>query len=79
MKDKLIKTIEFSQEINGFIITLHDGRIVQTYFVEEPLGSGIIYPILDRVNDYGLSVSKEEEIYILKFIVNNQQSIKEIL
>lgn len=62
---KQIKSVEYNDDLYGFVVELNDGRIVQVQYRKESnrldADYGLHFPHIDRENDYGLNLSESEE------------------
>ena len=77
--------VEYNDDLNGFVVELKDGRIVQVQFEKESnrldADFGTYFAVIDRENDYGLDLSDEEEELFYDWLRNNeviQAKIKEL-
>lgn len=80
-----VSEVEYNDDLNGFVVELKDGRIVQVQFERETnrlhADHGTYFAVIDRENDYGLDLSDEEEELFYEWMSNNkdiQDKIKEL-
>lgn len=80
-----VSEVEYNDDLNGFVVELKDGRIVQVQFEKESnrldADFGTYFAVIDRENDYGLDLSDEEEQLFYDWLRNNeviQDKIKEL-
>ena len=80
-----VSEVEYNDGLNGYIVELKDGRIVQVQFEKETnrldADFGTYFAVIDRENDYGLDLSDEEEGLFYDWLRNNeviQDKIKEL-
>jgi hypothetical protein len=75
IKDK-IKNVKWHDELDGWIITLTDNRVIQIQYkkVENKLDADYnrFWPKIDKENEYGLSITEEEEKEINEYIFTNK-------
>lgn len=71
-----VTTIEYNDDLEGFIVELKDGRIVQIQFEIEynclHANCGTHYAVIDKMNDYGLELSYEEEELFEEWLLNSK-------
>ena len=69
-----VKSSEYNDDLKGFIVTLEDGRTVQVQFFKVggtlDADNGLHFPLIDRENDYGLSLTEEEEAEFWEWMHN---------
>lgn len=77
--------VEYNDDLNGYIVELKDGRIVQVQFERETnrlhADYNTYFAFIDKENDYGLDLSDEEEELFYEWMLNNkdiQDKIKEL-
>ncbi|MDO7202813.1 hypothetical protein Q5M62_18175 [Acinetobacter baumannii] len=80
-----VSEVEYNDDLNGFVVELKDGRIVQVQFERETnrldADFGTYYAVIDRENDYGLDLSDKEEAQFYEWMSNNkdvQNKVKEL-
>ena len=80
-----VSEVEYNDDLNGFIVELKDGRIVQVQFERETnrlhADYNTYFAFIDKENDYGLDLSDEEEELFYEWMSNNkdiQDKIKEL-
>ena len=80
-----VSEVEYNDDLNGFIVELKDGRIVQVQFERETnrlhADYNTYFAFIDKENDYGLDLSDEEEELFYDWLRNNeviQDKIKEL-
>ncbi|EPG1668744.1 hypothetical protein ACY3WP_001577 [Acinetobacter baumannii] len=80
-----VAEVEYNDGLNGFVVELKDGRIVQVQFERETnrldADFGTYYAVIDRENDYGLDLSDKEEAQFYEWMSNNkdvQDKVKEL-
>ena len=80
-----VADVEYNDGLNGYIVELKDGRIVQVQFERETnrlhADYNTYFAFIDRENDYGLDLSDEEEGLFYEWMSNNkdiQDKIKEL-
>ena len=80
-----VADVEYNDGLNGYIVELKDGRIVQVQFERETnrlhADYNTYFAFIDRENDYGLDLSDEEEELFYDWLRNNeviQDKIKEL-
>ncbi len=80
-----VADVEYNDGLNGYIVELKDGRIVQVQFERETnrlhADYNTYFAFIDRENDYGLDLSDEEEELFYEWMSNNkdiQDKIKEL-
>ena len=80
-----VADVEYNDGLNGYIVELKDGRIVQVQFERETnrlhANYNTYFAFIDRENDYGLDLSDEEEELFYEWMSNNkdiQDKIKEL-
>ena len=80
-----VADVEYNDGLNGYIVELKDGRIVQVQFERETnrlhADFGTYFAVIDKENDYGLDLSDEEEELFYEWMLNNkdiQDKIKEL-
>ena len=80
-----VSEVEYNDDLNGFVVELKDGRIVQVQFEKESnrldADFGTYFAVIDRENDYGLDLSDEEEELFYDWLRSNeviQAKIKEL-
>ena len=80
-----VSEVEYNDDLNGFIVELKDGRIVQVQFEKESnrleADYGTYFAVIDKENNYGLDLSDEEEELFYEWMSNNkdiQDKIKEL-
>ena len=60
-----VADVEYNDGLNGYIVELKDGRIVQVQFERETnrlhADYNTYFAFIDKENDYGLDLSDEEE------------------
>ncbi|MEG2635532.1 MAG: hypothetical protein RSA09_03250 [Acinetobacter sp.] len=86
-KDEKIEVskVEYNYDLNGFVVELKDGRIVQVQFEKETshlhADYGTYFAIIDKENDYGLDLSSDEEDQFKDWMISSidiQNKIKEL-
>ena len=80
-----VADVEYNDGLNGYIVELKDGRIVQVQFERETnrlhADFGTYFAVIDKENDYGLDLSDEEGELFYEWMSNNkdiQDKIKEL-
>ena len=80
-----VSEVEYNDDLNGFVVELKDGRIVQVIFERETnrlhADYNTYFAFIDKENDYGLDLSDEEEELFYEWMSNNkdiQDKIKEL-
>ena len=80
-----VADVEYNDGLNGYIVELKDGRIVQVQFERETnrlhADYNTYFAFIDKENDYGLNLSDEEEEMFREWMSNNkdiQDKIKEL-
>lgn len=80
-----VSEVEYNDGLNGYIVELKDGRIVQVQFERETnrlhADYNTYFAFIDKENDYGLDLSDEEEELFYDWLRNNeviQDKIKEL-
>ena len=80
-----VSEVEYNDDLNGYIVELKDGRIVQVQFERETnrlhADYNTYFAFIDKENDYGLDLSDEEEELFYDWLRNNeviQDKIKEL-
>ena len=80
-----VADVEYNDGLNGFVVELKDGRIVQVQFERETnrlhADYNTYFAFIDKENDYGLDLSDEEEELFYEWMSNNkdiQDKIKEL-
>ena len=80
-----VADVEYNDDLNGFVVELKDGRIVQVQFERETnrlhADFGTYFAVIDKENDYGLNLTDEEEELFYEWMSNNkdiQDKIKEL-
>ena len=80
-----VADVEYNDGLNGYIVELKDGRIVQVIFERETnrlhADYNTYFAFIDKENDYGLDLSDEEEELFYDWLRNNeviQDKIKEL-
>ena len=80
-----VADVEYNDGLNGFVVELKDGRIVQVQFEKESnrldADFGTYFAVIDKENNYGLDLSDEEEELFYEWMSNNkdiQDKIKEL-
>ncbi|ENU83069.1 hypothetical protein F974_01901 [Acinetobacter sp. CIP 102159] len=80
-----VSEVEYNDDLNGYIVELKDGRIVQVQFERETnrlhADYNTYFAFIDKENDYGLDLSDEEEGLFYEWMSNNkdiQDKIKEL-
>ena len=80
-----VSEVEYNDDLNGYIVELKDGRIVQVQFERETnrlhADYNTYFAFIDKENDYGLDLSDEEEDLFYEWMSNNkdiQDKIKEL-
>ena len=80
-----VADVEYNDGLNGYIVELKDGRIVQVQFERETnrlhADYNTYFAFIDKENDYGLDLSDEEEELFYDWLRNNeviQDKIKEL-
>ena len=80
-----VADVEYNDGLNGFVVELKDGRIVQVQFERETnrlhADYNTYFAFIDKENDYGLDLSDEEEDLFYEWMSNNkdiQDKIKEL-
>ena len=80
-----VSEVEYNDGLNGYIVELKDGRIVQVQFERETnrlhADHGTYFAVIDKENNYGLDLSDEEEDQFREWMLSNKQiqtKIKEL-
>ena len=80
-----VADVEYNDDLNGYIVELKDGRIVQVQFERETnrlhADYNTYFAFIDKENDYGLDLSDKEEELFYDWLRNNeviQDKIKEL-
>ena len=80
-----VADVEYNDGLNGYIVELKDGRIVQVQFERETnrlhADYNTYFAVIDKENNYGLDLSDEEEELFYEWMSNNkniQDKIKEL-
>ena len=80
-----VSEVEYNDGLNGYIVELKDGRIVQVQFERETnrlhADHGTYFAVIDKENDYGLDLSDEEEELFYDWLRSDeviQAKIKEL-
>ena len=80
-----VADVEYNDGLNGYIVELKDGRIVQVQFERETnrlhADHGTYFAVIDKEYNYGLDLSDEEEELFYDWMSNNkdiQDKIKEL-
>ena len=80
-----VSEVEYNDGLNGYIVELKDGRIVQVQFERETnrlhADYNTYFAFIDKENDYGLDLSDEEEELFYDWLRSNeviQAKIKEL-
>lgn len=80
-----VSEVEYNNDLNGFVVELKDGRIVQVQFEKESnrldADCGTYFAVIDKENDYGLDLSDDEEDHFKEWMLSNNQiqdKIKEL-
>ena len=80
-----VSEVEYNDDLNGFVVEIKDGRIVQVQFEKESnrldADFGTYFAVIDKENNYGLDLSDEEEELFYEWMSNNkdiQDKIKEL-
>ena len=80
-----VSEVEYNDGLNGYIVELKDGRIVQVQFEKEnnrlDADYGTYFAVIDKENNYGLDLSDEEEELFYDWLRSNeviQAKIKEL-
>ena len=80
-----VAEVGYNDDLNGFIVELKDGRIVQVQFEKESnrlhADYGTYFAVIDKENNYGLDLSEDEEELFYEWMSNNkdiQDKIKEL-
>jgi hypothetical protein len=72
--------IEWDDNLVGFVITLIDNRIIQIQYELQTNrlhgDFGTHFAHIDKVNDYGLDLSDDEEEFIKDYIKHNKEIIR---
>lgn len=74
---RAVRTIEWNDDLVGYVVELYDGRTVQVQFYRESNalhgGYGLFYPEIDTTNDYGLDLSVDESELFNRFLRTNDE------
>lgn len=80
-----VSEVEYNDDLNGFVVKLKDGRIVQVQFEKESnrldADYGTYFAVIDKENEYGLDLSDDEEDQFKEWMLSNadiQNKIKEL-
>ena len=80
-----VSEVEYNDDLNGFVVELKDGRIVQVQFEKEnnrlDADFGTYFAVIDKENNYGLDLSDEEEQLFYDWLRSDeviQAKIKEL-
>lgn len=80
-----VSEVEYNDDLNGFIVELKDGRVVQVQFEKEAnrlhADYDTYFAVIDKENDYGLNLSDDEEAQFKEWMQTNidiQNKIKEL-
>lgn len=80
-----VSEVEYNDDLNGFVVELKDGRIVQVQFERESnrldADYGTYFAVIDKENEYGLDLSEDEEDQFKEWMLSNvdiQNKIKEL-
>lgn len=80
-----VSEVEYNDDLNGFIVELKDGRIVQVQFEKETnrldADYDTYFAVIDKENDYGLNLSDDEEDQFKEWMLSSidiQNKIKEL-
>ena len=80
-----VSEVEYNDDLNGFIVELKDGRIVQVQFEKEnnrlDADYGTYFAVIDKENNYGLDLSEDEEAQFKEWMLSNktiQNKVKEL-
>lgn len=80
-----VSEVEYNDDLNGFIVELKDGRIVQVQFEKEnnrlDADCGTYFAVIDKENEYGLDLLDDEEDQFKDWMLSNNQiqtKIKEL-
>lgn len=80
-----VSEVEYNDDLNGFIVELKDGRIVQVQFERETnrlhADYNTYFAVIDKENNYGLDLSEDEEDQFKEWMLSNNQiqaKIKEL-
>ena len=80
-----VSEVEYNDDLNGFVVELNDGRIVQVQFEKESnrldADYGTYFAVIDRENDYSLDLSDDEEDQFKEWMLSSNQiqtKIKEL-
>jgi len=69
---RAIRTIEWNDDLVGYVVELYDGRTVQVQFYREnnrlDADYGLFFPEIDTTNDYGLDLSEDEKELFNRFL-----------
>lgn len=80
MNNLSFRSLEWNDELNGFVIELSNGKTLQVQFDKEQNrlhgGFGLCFPHIDRENDYGLDLTDDEEEQVIE-LINQSEIIKE--
>lgn len=68
-----IKSIEYNNDLAGFILTLQDDRTVQVQYCDRFVAAGDYRPEIDTDNDYGLDLNDDEYKFINQFIATDKK------
>ena len=72
-----VAEVEYNDDLNGFVVELKDGRIVQVQFEKESnrldADFGDYFAVIDKENEYGLDLSDEEEDRFKEWMLSNNQ------
>jgi hypothetical protein len=74
-----VVSIEYNDDLNGFICELENGKVVQVQFYKNcnalHADFGEFYAHIDLVNDYGFNLD-EKEIELFKIFMRTNEQIK---
>ena len=80
-----VSEVEYNDGLNGYIVELKDGRIVQVQFERETnrlhADHGTYFAVIDKENEYGLDLSDDEEDQFKEWMLSSvdiQNKIKEL-
>lgn len=80
-----VSEVEYNDDLNGFVVKLKDGRIVQVQFEKEinrlHADYGTYFEVVDKENDYGLNLSDDEENQFKEWMLSSidiQNKVKEL-
>jgi hypothetical protein len=80
-----VSDVEYNDDLNGFVVELKDGRIVQVQFEKEnnrlDADYGTYFAVIDKENNYGLDLSDDEEDQFKEWMLSDNQiqtKIKEL-